>query len=86
MFDEAIVRYGEEVDYTHESELLCDYLVQQKWISHTIKPLVLSEYGAFVEKSDPIAFLMRENGSALSRIIMNFSVGRIFLQSSSYVL
>ena len=50
VFDEAVVRYGEEEDYTHESELLCDYLVQQKWISHTTKPLVLSEYGAFVEK------------------------------------
>ena len=50
VFDEAVIRYGEEVDYVHESELLCDYLVQQKWISHTTKPLVLSEYGAFVEK------------------------------------
>ena len=50
VFDEAVIRYGEEVDYAHESELLCDYLAQQKWISHTTKPLVLSEYGAFVEK------------------------------------
>ena len=41
VFDEAVVRYGEEENYAHESELLCDYLVQQKWISHTTKPLVL---------------------------------------------
>ena len=50
IFDEAVIRYGQEVDYTHESGVLCDYLVQHKWISPSVKPLFLSEYGSFVEK------------------------------------
>ena len=50
VFDEAVLRYGEEVDYTHESEILCDYFIRQKWISSVTKPLILSEYRSFVEK------------------------------------
>ena len=50
IFDEAVVRYGEEVDYTHGSEILCDYFIRQKWVSSATKPLVLSEYRSFVEK------------------------------------
>ena len=50
VFDEAVLRYGEEVDYTHESEILCDYFIRQKWITSVTKPLILSEYRSFVEK------------------------------------
>ena len=50
VFDEAVLRYGEEVDYTHESEILCDYFIRQKWITSVAKPLILSEYRSFVEK------------------------------------
>ena len=50
IFDEALIRFWEEVDYTHESEMLCDFFVQQKWVSHAAKPLILTEYWSFVEK------------------------------------
>ena len=50
IFDEAVILHGEEDDYTKESEQLCDYLVQQNWISDSTKPLVLSQYRSFVEK------------------------------------
>ena len=50
IFDENVIRFGEEVDYTHESEMLCDFFVQQKWVSHTATPLILSEYWSFAEK------------------------------------
>ena len=37
-FDEAIIRHGEEEDYSHESELLCDYLADNKWIDSNENP------------------------------------------------
>ena len=48
IFDEAIVRHGEEEDYSHESEVLCDYLVENKWMGDGTKPLVCSEYRSFI--------------------------------------
>ena len=50
IFDEAVIRFGEKVDHTHQSEMLCDFFVQQKWVSHTAKPPILSENLSFVEK------------------------------------
>ena len=50
IFDEAVIRFGEEVDYTHEPEMLCDFFVQQKWVSPAAKPLILSAYWSFVER------------------------------------
>ena len=44
IFDEAIVRHGEEEDYSRECEMLCDFLVGNKWISNNTKPLVYSKY------------------------------------------
>ena len=46
--DEAAVRHGAEEDYSHESEKLCDFFVEGKWISNYVKPLVVSEYSSFV--------------------------------------
>ena len=48
VFDEAIIRHGEDEDYSHESELLSDYLVDNKWIDSNVKPLVCSEYRSFI--------------------------------------
>ena len=48
VFDEALIRHGGEEDYSHESELLCDYLVDNKWIDSNVKPLVCSEYRSFL--------------------------------------
>ena len=48
IFDEAIVRHGEEEDYSRECEMLCDFFVESKWISSNVKPLIYSEYRSFV--------------------------------------
>ena len=48
IFDEAIVRHGEEEDYSRECEMLCDFLVGNNWLSNNIKPLVYGEYRSFV--------------------------------------
>ena len=50
IFDEGVIRHGEETNYCHDAEFLCDYLIQQQWISAASKPLVMSEYRSFVEK------------------------------------
>ena len=68
IFDEGVVRHGEESDYSHECEQLCDYLSRHQWIPNSAEPLVLSEYSSFVEKfrsndiscdEDWISFLSR---------------------------
>ena len=48
IFDEAIVRHGEEEDYSRECEMLCDFFVETKWVSANTKPLIYSEYRSFV--------------------------------------
>ena len=48
IFDEAIVRHGEEEDYSRECEMLRDFFVESKWISSNVKPLIYSEYHSFV--------------------------------------
>ena len=48
IFDEAVVKHGEEEDCSRESEMLCDSFVESKWIRNFVKPLVLSEYSSFV--------------------------------------
>ena len=48
VFDEAIVRHGEEEDYSRECEMLCDFFVESKWISSKAKLLIYSEYRSFV--------------------------------------
>ena len=50
IFDEGVIRRGEENNYCHDAELLCDYLIQQQWISANSKLLVMSEYRSFVKK------------------------------------
>ena len=49
IFDDRVIRHGEETNYCHDAELLYDYLIQQHWISATSKPLLKSEYRSFVE-------------------------------------
>ena len=48
ILDEAIVRHGEEEDYSRECQMLCDFFVESKWISSNVKPLIYSEYRSFV--------------------------------------
>ena len=50
IFDESVIRHGEEANYRCECEQLCDYLSRYQWIPNSAKPLVLSEYCSFVEK------------------------------------
>ena len=38
IFDEAIVRHGEEEDYSRECEMHCDFFVESKWISSNVNP------------------------------------------------
>ena len=42
------MRHGEEEDYSLESELLYDFLIDNKWIDSNVKPLVCSEYRSFI--------------------------------------
>ena len=55
VFYEAIIRHGEEEDFSHESEFICDDLVDNKWIASNIKPLVCSEYQSFIAQFRSIA-------------------------------
>ena len=48
--DEGVIRHGEETNYCLDTELLCDYLIQQQWISTNSKLLVMGEFRSFVEK------------------------------------
>ena len=50
IFDESVIRHGEDANYRHECEQLCDNLSRYQWIPNSAKPVVLSEYCSFVEK------------------------------------
>ena len=84
-FDEAVLRYGEEVDYTHESENLCDYFIRQKWISSVTKPLILSEYRSFVERFRSHEISYEGDRVFFLPTIMNFIAEKICLLYSNYV-
>ena len=49
-FDEVVVEVGNSAHYTDSIQLLCGYFVQQKWISPSVKPVIVSEYCSLVTK------------------------------------
>ena len=50
IFDESVIRHGDEADYRNECEQLCEYLPRHDWIPNSTKPLILNEYSSFVGK------------------------------------